>query len=434
MGTSSVLPGSVEVIEGPGVHIEADAVSQLRRVAGLPGCVRAVGMPDLHPGPGIPIGMVTSSTTHVHPTLVGSDAGCGVTAVVARKLVAPGKQLRRIDAATADPEPLPVDPIDALEAAWHGGPRGLAALPGMPEALREWVDTVAWGEPLGASGPIPAVLREARHGEALGTTGGGNHFIELARVDQVVEDDALPGLQRGAHVVLAHSGSRGLGYALILRWQKALGVEGDGHEGAAGGALHEPEEIATYLGELAGCCRFAQANRALLVWRLLQAVGAGRVDRLGGALDLVHNDVRPGEPSVEPPGEVSAEHGRAAWVHRKGAAPARAGELTVTLGSRGNPSWILRGQGNDAHLCSVAHGAGRKIPRSEAKARLMHRYRKTDLTRTALGGRVLCDRPELLWEEHQDVYKPIEPVVAALEQAGVATRVASLVPMVTVKR
>lgn len=409
MGTPSIHAASeIQVIEGPGVHIEADAVSQLRRIAGLPGCVRAVGMPDLHPGPGIPIGMVTASTTHVHPVLVGSDAGCGVTAVVARKLVAPGKQLRRIDAATADPEPLPVDPIDALEAAWHGGPRGLAALPGMPEALREWVDTVAWGEPLGPSGPIPEVLRAARHGEALGTTGGGNHFIELARVDQVVEDDALPGLQRGAHVVLAHSGSRGLGYALILRWQER--------------ALCEREEIATYLGELAGCCRFAQANRALLVWRLLQAVGAGRVDRLGGTLDLVHNDVRP------------SEHDTGTWVHRKGAAPARAGELTVTLGSRGNPSWILRGRGDAAHLCSVAHGAGRKIPRSEAKARLLHRYRKTDLTRTALGGRVLCDRPELLWEEHQDVYKPIEPVVAALEHAGVASRVASLVPMVTVKR
>src|SRR5688572_2533871 len=82
MGTLSILgsdaPRSmadhaapeVAVIEGPGVHIEADAVSQLRRIAGLPGCVRAVGMPDLHPGPGIPIGMATASTSHVHPTLV----------------------------------------------------------------------------------------------------------------------------------------------------------------------------------------------------------------------------------------------------------------------------------------------------------------------------------------------------------------------------
>lgn len=413
MGNPSIHPGpAVEVIEGPGVHIEAEAVSQLRRIAGLPGCVRAVGMPDLHPGPGVPIGMATASRSHVHPTLVGSDAGCGVTAVVARKMVAAGKQLRRIEQATAELRaptlPDEVDPLEALQAAWHGGPRGLAALPGMSEALREWVDSVAWGEPLGDSGPLPPPLREARHGEALGTTGGGNHFIELARIDRVLEDDALPGLRRGAHVVLAHSGSRGLGYALVQRWQER--------------ALHEPEEVATYLGELAGCCRFAQANRALLVWRLLQAVGSARVDRLGGALDLVHNDVRRGEGD-EP-----------TWVHRKGAAPARAGELTITLGSRGSPSWILRGRGDATHLCSVAHGAGRRIPRTEAKARLQHRYRRADLTRTSLGGRVLCDRTELLWEEHEDVYKPIEPVVAALEQAGVATRVAALVPLVTVKR
>lgn len=408
MGNPNQAVPAIEVIEGPGVHIEIEAVDQLRRVAGLAGCVRAVGMPDLHPGPGIPIGMATASSSHVHPALVGSDAGCGVTAVVARKTVASGKWLRRIERATDDPPPLPVDPLEALEAVWHHGPRGLAMLDGLPEELQEWVTTVAWGEPLGASGPIPEPLREARFGEALGTTGGGNHFIELARVDRVFEEGAMSELRRGAAVVLAHSGSRGLGYALIQRWQSR--------------ALHEPEEIATYLGELAGCCRFAQANRALLVWRLLEAVGAGRCDRLGGALDLVHNDVRPG---------ALDESG---WVHRKGAAPARAGELTITLGSRGNPSWILRGQGNDAHLCSVAHGAGRKIPRAEAKARLFHRYRRAELNRTPHGGRVLCDRPELLWEEHQDVYKPIEPVVAALEGAGVATRVASLVPVVTVKR
>ncbi len=409
MGNPTQHAGStVEVIEGPGVHIEADAVDQLHRVAGLPGCVRAVGMPDLHPGPGIPIGMATASTTHIHPALVGSDAGCGVTAVVARKTVAAGKWLRRIERATDDPPALPVDPLEALEAVWHHGPRGLGMLDGLSEELRHWVTTVPWGEPLGESGPLPEELRQERLGQALGTTGGGNHFVELAKVERVYEEGALAELRKGAMVVLAHSGSRGLGYALINRWKSK--------------ALHEPDEIAEYLGELAGCCRFAQANRALLVWRMLEAVGAGRCDRLGGSLDLVHNDVRPSGSSGAP------------WVHRKGAAPARAGELTITLGSRGNASWILRGRGNDEHLCSVAHGAGRKIPRNEAKARLFHRYRRAELRRTPHGGRVICDRPELLWEEHQDVYKPIEPVVAALEEAKVATRVASLMPMVTVKR
>ena len=49
------------------------------------------------------------------------------------------------------------------------------------------------------------------------------------------------------------------------------------------------------------------------------------------------------------------------------------------------------------------------------------------------GGRVICDDKELLLEEHPDAYKAIEPIVAVLEERALATRVASLVPIVTVK-
>lgn len=407
MGTSNDTEAPVSVLAGPGVLIEDKAVAQLRAVARLAGCTRAVGMPDLHPGPGIPIGMVAASAGAIHPRLVGSDAGCGVTAAIATKVVAAGKRYRRIERATDRPASMFDDPMRALEAAWRDGPLGLASLPEAPEGFAAWVERVPWGASVAQSGAIPAALRQPEFGRALGTVGGGNHFIELSRVDEVSEADAMPGLVRGAHVVLAHSGSRGLGHALLRRWQAQ--------------ALVDPDDVSTYLGELAGCCRFAQANRALLVWRLLEAVGCTRGDRIGGSLDLVHNDVRQGDHD-DP------------WVHRKGAAPARTDELTITLGSRGTRSWILRGRGAPDHLCSVAHGAGRKMMRSEAKGRLRHRYRRAELTRSALGGEVICDRTELLWEEHPDVYKPIEPVVAAIEAAGVATRVASMVPLVTVKR
>ena len=36
--------------------IEGDAIAQLNHVAGLPGMEKAVGLPDLHPGKGIPVG------------------------------------------------------------------------------------------------------------------------------------------------------------------------------------------------------------------------------------------------------------------------------------------------------------------------------------------------------------------------------------------
>ena len=89
--------------------------------------------------------------------------------------------------------------------------------------------------------------------------------------------------------------------------------------------------------------------------------------------------------------------------------------------------------GAEAGLRSVGHGAGRRMTRSEARAKLSDKYRRTQLERTTLGGRVVCDDKALLFEEHPDAYKAIEPVIQALETHGMATRVAALTPVFTVK-
>jgi RNA-splicing ligase RtcB len=40
----------------PASKIEGEAVRQLERAGSLPGMLRAVGLPDLHPGKGAPVG------------------------------------------------------------------------------------------------------------------------------------------------------------------------------------------------------------------------------------------------------------------------------------------------------------------------------------------------------------------------------------------
>jgi release factor H-coupled RctB family protein len=40
----------------------------------------------------------------------------------------------------------------------------------------------------------------------------------------------------------------------------------------------------------------------------------------------------------------------------------------------------------------------------------------------------------LMYEEHPDAYKPIEPIITSLEQGAAATRVASLIPLLTIKK
>ncbi len=412
------LPGNALLVTGPGVWMESEATAQLANVLKLEGCVRAVGMPDLHPGSGHPIGAVVATRGVVHPHLIGGDAGCGARLVVTtvEKMDADRLEKRLNDA--FDEDVLGgVDPAALFAAVWQHGGRGLAALDGVPEGLRR----LAEREPDAAADGMPASGDPGRYlgapfarsfAPSIGSIGGGNHFAEVSRVTEVADREAASaiGLSRNAFVVLAHSGSRGLGTALGLAWKDGPARQGDGR-------------LEGFLGELAGACRYARANRLVLSYRLLSGLGALRDHTLRGGFDIIHNDVR--QERVD---------GAAAWVHRKGVAPAYDGALTVVLGSRGAPSWIMRGSGDERGLRSVAHGAGRRMTRSEAQAKLKLKYRRAEVSRSALGGRTICDDPALLFEEHPDAYKAIEPVVAALEAHHLAHRVAALTPVCTVKR
>ncbi len=396
------------LISGPEVWMESDATLQLAAVARLDGCVRAVGMPDLHPGRGYPVGAVVATRGVVHPQLVGGDAGCGARLAITTVAKLDADRLeRRLRDAFGEDVLADADPAALFAAAWHRGARGLATVDGLPDGVRLLAAREPSDDGLPASGDPDRFALGAAH--ALGTIGGGNHFAEISRVVAVHDTAAAGalGLERGALIAVAHSGSRGLGTALGAAW---------------GARPLRDADLATYLGELAGACRFARANRLVLVYRLLAALGALREHTLRGGFDVTHNDVR-----VEPVA------GADAWIHRKGCAPAHADALTIVLGSRGAPSWIMRGTGAPAGLSSVAHGAGRKMKRGEALDKLRARYRRAQLARAPGGGRVICDDPALLFEEHPDAYKPIAPVIDALEHHHLATRVAALWPVMTVK-
>ena len=410
---STALPGHARIVARDDVWMEGDAVMQFARVAGERGCVRAVAMPDLHAGRGIPIGAVFAFDGCVIPSLIGGDAGCGVRVVAtAAGRIAPDKLERRAREAMEEDPLEGCDPREVFDAVWQRGARGLADLVGVPDDLARLAaeeKEVAEADPAAGLSGDPAPYR-AGFESALGSVGGGNHFVEIARVSEVRDAAAAfaLGLTRDALVVVAHSGSRGLGGALARRWG----------EGALTG-----EAMTAYLADLAGACRFARTNRFLLAYRLLRALGVARASKLAGGFDVTHNDV-----------VREVVRGAPAWVHRKGAAPARGDDATIVLGSRGAPSWVMRALDSEDGLRSVAHGAGRRMGRTEAREKIKARYRRADLTRTDLGGRVICGDAQLLLEEHPDAYKPIEPVVASLIDAGMATAVAALTPVVTVKQ
>lgn len=70
--------GRVRLLASKRNWIEGEAVSQLKKTAELPGVRLAVGLPDLHPGRGHPVGAAFITEGVFYPQLVGNDVGCGM--------------------------------------------------------------------------------------------------------------------------------------------------------------------------------------------------------------------------------------------------------------------------------------------------------------------------------------------------------------------
>jgi release factor H-coupled RctB family protein len=162
----------------------------------------------------------------------------------------------------------------------------------------------------------------------------------------------------------------------------------------------------------------AKTNRALIARRFVEGIGTEAECLWDGC----HNSITRCE-----------SEGDTLWVHRKGAVVAD-GETVVIPGSRGSLSYLVKPTGDgESHAWSLAHGAGRRWARSETRLRMRERFGMHQLTQTPLGGRVICEQRELLYEEAPAAYKNIEDVVQDLVDAKLISVIATFRPLLTYK-
>jgi RNA-splicing ligase RtcB len=340
-------------------------------------------MPDVHAGKGCTIGTTMTITDKVVPSMVGVDIGCGMETVcleeseldlakldkLIRREIPCGREIRK------SPHPLH-DQLDlkALRCATQVN---------LDRAMR-----------------------------SIGTLGGGNHFIEVARGEG------------GELYITVHSGSRHIGNEVAKYYQeegfralcgnakfqldelihrlKASGQSKEIHkqikEAKKTRAMMTPvpKELAyventlfnDYIHDMKLIQSFAALNRKAMMDVIMQGMELAAVEEF----TTIHN-------------YIDTE----AMILRKGAVSARKNEKILIPINMRDGSLICLGQGNEDWNFSAPHGAGRLMSRKAALDCLSMEIFKKEME----GIFTTCVGPATL-DEAPMAYKPMDEIVSQI--------------------
>ncbi|HSU49141.1 MAG TPA: RtcB family protein [Segetibacter sp.] len=310
--------------------IEEGAVTQMNSAVRLPVSVAGALMPDAHQGYGLPIGGVLAVENAVIPYGVGVDIGCRMCLSVFD--IDPGELSFRPDYFLRE----------LNEATLFGSGRTFTK-PSDDEVLyRSEFNEI----------PILRTLREKAISQ-LGSSGGGNHFVEFGIVDIPVSDAAL-GIEAGSYLgLLSHSGSRAIGANVANHYTKLAKDKRHLPPDAANLAwftLDEEEGIEYFMAmNLAG--DYASACHHVIHNKIAKELGRQPVKMVENHHNFAWKEMYEGKEVI---------------VHRKGATPAGKDVLGIIPGSMTAPGFIVKGKGETASINSASHGAGRKMSRTAA--------------------------------------------------------------------
>jgi tRNA-splicing ligase RtcB len=190
---------------------------------------------------------------------------------------------------------------------------------------------------------------------------------------------------------------------------------------------------------MAAAANFAWANRQLITWEARKVWQEMFSDNLTILYDVAHNIAKIEEHDID--GTL-----KKLIVHRKGATRAfgplhadlpahyqQTGQPVIIPGSMGTASFVLAGTqaGMRESFGSSCHGAGRRMSRHEAKRQVSGRLLKVELEKRGIY--IQAGSIKGLSEEAPLAYKDIGNVVDVVAEAGIARRVARLLPVVVIK-
>ena len=309
-------------------------------------------MPDIHAGRGCTIGTTMTITDKVVPNLVGSDIGCGMEVIY-----------------------LDADEIDFARLdhiIHHKVPHGYKKRT-IPHHFMKDFDLTElkcyFNLEAGSEGNF-----------ALGTLGGGNHFIEINRT------------QDGELILVIHSGSRRIGADVCEYYQnQALKEFKRFHNMASDKDLIycEGKIFEDYIHDMKIMQDFAALNRKAIAETILSEYGMDYTK----SFTTIHNYIDMDR-----------------MILRKGAVSANKNETLIIPINMRDGSIICKGKGNSDWNYSAPHGAGRMFSRSKAKEELS----LSDFERSMEGIYSTSVSRKTL-DESPMAYKPIDNILNNVE-------------------
>jgi tRNA-splicing ligase RtcB len=435
-------------------QLEEEAVKQFSDAASLQGVVDVLGMPDAHTGFGIPIGGVLVMDAEeglVSAGAVGMDINCGV-----RLLTTPlfNEEVDERDISKLAQMIARKIPTGIGKSSCHQN----RLKPFLEEIFSDGVSALEETEfvrngdleRLQDGGSFPGANPEAitdasrQRADQLSTLGGGNHFIEIDRVDELFETSTARsyGLEAGQIVIQIHTGSRGFGHQTCVDYSDIMKAE-SGRLGVSfptkglAAAPTGSDVGRNYLAAMAAAANFAYTNRQILTYDVREVFDEFAAKRFGKTeLDIVH-DISHNLARRE---KIDS---RELLIHRKGAvralpaghpdSPEYYSDIAPPLlvpGNMGANSYVLRaGKNVKETYYSVNHGAGRSMSRTQAKKQISPEGLRETMGKIPIYGAKI----RKVLDEAPQAYKNIDQVVETLSDIDITAKVARLTPLAVIK-
>lgn len=267
-------------------------------------------MSDGHSGKGCVVGTSMTIGDRITPNLVGVDINCGMHTV------------------ELDVKKLEFDKLDKVIREYV--PSGFSA---RSEAHR-FAGQIRLEELYCYDQIKPEYIKKASL--AIGTLGGGNHFISLEKSED------------GKVYLIIHSGSRRIGLEVAEFYQRVATSYREREVSKELAAL-SPEDTEKYLHDVDIISEYADLNRKAMADEILTHMKWEVKD----SFTTRHNYIDTKNK-----------------VLRKGAVSAQKGEILLIPLNMRDGSLICKGKGNEDWNYTAPHGAGRRFSRGEAKRRI----------------------------------------------------------------